>query len=126
MSSRPGLCGIPQKDGSDSMKRVLAYCRVSSEFQADGGFSLAEQAQVLKTHALRNGMRIEELFQDGGCAAHDDCLPALRRMAERAKEPPEIYGILVMDLSRVARCSYSCKQIIEDLKTAGVRLMSLE
>ena len=126
LSSRSELCGTPQKDGSESMKRVLVYCRVSSELQAEGGLSLAEQAQRMKAYALRNGMRIEEQFQDRGCASHDDCLPALKRMVEIAKETPEIYGILVRDLSRVARCSYSCKQIIEDLKTAGVRLMSVE
>jgi len=118
------MCGIPQKEERDSMNKELVFCRVSSELQAEGGLSLAEQIQGLKSYAKRNGVRIEELLLDRGFTFPDDCLPSHRDMLAWTPQVPDLYGIPVMDLCRLARCPYTCRQIIEDLKKAGVRIVS--
>jgi hypothetical protein len=108
------------------MNKELVFCRVSSELQAEGGLSLVEQIQGLKSYALRNGVRIEELFLDRGCTFPDDCLPSLKDMVAWSPQAPEFAGIPIMSLCQLARCPYTCRQIIENIKKAGVRIVSNE
>jgi DNA invertase Pin-like site-specific DNA recombinase len=53
---------VPSINGHDSQRAIL-YARVSTEEQARSGYSLAQQLEVLREHATREGY---EILRDTG------------------------------------------------------------
>src|SRR5215213_3623139 len=58
-------------------KRVVLYARVSTDEQANFGYSLAQQIEALRAHAAREGFRILEEVTDPGQGSFRQgaCLP---------------------------------------------------
>jgi site-specific DNA recombinase len=61
-------------------KTAIIYTRVSTEEQAEYGFSLAHQEDLLRRECVRKGIQILEHFQDDGYSAKDFKRPAFQEL----------------------------------------------
>lgn len=98
------------------------YERVSTNHQAERGFSLAAQAESLEAYAARQGWLLPEdlRFRDTDSGAHWD-LPGLQAMLEAARQR-RFQVLLVWDLDRFARSLTKALVLEEQLKKYGVRV----
>jgi site-specific DNA recombinase len=86
-------------------KRVLIYCRVSSERQAKEGHGLDSQEHRCREYARAKGYEVEEVFRDSVSGGGDFmCRPAMQELLEYADDHPHRdYIVIFDDLSRFAR-----------------------
>ena len=57
---------MPSTNGHGSKKRAILYARVSTDEQARSGYSLAQQMEALREHAVREGYEVCEEIVDPG------------------------------------------------------------
>lgn len=71
----------------NKIKRVAAYIRVSSDEQADKGYSLTAQRSRLIEYAKQNNLKIVDWYEDAGVSAHQAIKnrPQLMRMIKDAE-----------------------------------------
>lgn len=70
------------------ISRVAAYIRVSSEEQADKGYSLTAQRARLTEYAKQNNLKIVDWYEDAGVSGHQPIKrrPELQRMIRDAEK----------------------------------------
>lgn len=106
--------------------RAVAWARVSTDEQDAGSFSIAGQLSAIRAYAQSRGIEIVGEFNEVQSAyQHERRRTEFRRMLERARHDPQIELILVDDLSRFSRHRHRAKALIEELRRAGVRVVSL-
>lgn len=82
--------------------RVAAYIRVSTQMQAEEGYSLAAQKDRLKAFAFSQSWDIVQFYVDEGISAKDMERPELQRMLNGVKD--KLFDIvLVYKLDRLTR-----------------------
>jgi site-specific DNA recombinase len=82
--------------------RVIGYCRVSTEGQADDGCSLEAQRAKLTAYAALYDLDLVEVVEDAGLSGKSLDRPGLARALARL-EAGEASGIVVASLSRLTR-----------------------
>lgn len=92
--------------------RVVAYCRVSTEQQAERGLSLDAQRAQLEAYASLYSLEIATVEVDAGLSAKTLDRPALRR-ALQALERGEADGLLVCKLDRLTRSVRDLGELVE-------------
>ena len=65
-------------------KRVACYVRVSTQGQANEGYSVAEQTERLELYCKAHGWKISEVYTDPGFSGANIDRPALQRMMKDA------------------------------------------
>ena len=104
------------------MRKFIAYYRVSSEEQRKGKMSIPTQVEDVRAEALERGVRIVEEFGE----AHSGRFPRARPEYERAltylKQHPDIEGIMVFDVSRLARNITDGGRVLEELRRSLIVL----
>lgn len=107
-------------------ERALGYARVSTQRQAEGGISLANQEERLATHYKQRGVELVEVHRDGGLSGTNDNRPGLQALFEQALRPGSgITEIGVYSFSRLFRDHYLLEHYRRKLKRAGVRLVAI-
>ncbi len=98
------------------------YERVSTNHQAERGFSLFAQAESLEAYAAQHGWLLPDdlRFRDTDSGALWD-LPGLQAMLEAARQR-RFRVLLVWDLDRFARSLTKALVLEEQLRTYGVRV----
>lgn len=100
-------------------KRVAIYLRVSSEEQADSGYGLDVQRDILEKFCQRNGYSLEErhIYTDAGFsgALPINKRPALQQLFEDAKDR-QFDIVLVYRLDRFFRSLKYLLEAVEQLK----------
>jgi site-specific DNA recombinase len=81
---------------------VAIYTRVSTEEQAEGGFSLAAQERVCREVAEKRGWTVAEVYRDAGYSGKDDRRPGFRAMFARV-EAGQVKVVLTHKLDRFSR-----------------------
>jgi len=66
-------------------KTAVIYTRVSTDDQADHGFSLPDQEDLLRRECARKGIQILEHFQDEGYSAKNFKRPAFQELINYLK-----------------------------------------
>lgn len=66
----------------ENQKTAIIYTRVSTDEQAEHGFSLSHQEDLLRKECARQGITIYEHFQDDGYSAKDFNRPAFKRLLD--------------------------------------------
>ena len=113
--------GIAQKP-----RRFLAYARVSTDDQERAGLSIPAQVSEMKLYAEKQKIVIADTYSEADSAfSSESRRPEFWKMVERAKQDPEISGILVHDFSRFFRDPYLGPRVKGDLKEHGVRVISV-
>jgi site-specific DNA recombinase len=105
--------------------RAVGYCRVSTKRQADHQISLEEQQRKVDATCVLRNVDLVETFIEPGLTARADRRPELKRMLEFACDPSNgIDLVIVYAFSRFYRNVTQYLQYKEQLKQAGVRLIS--
>jgi len=109
------------KDGKGI--RALAYVRVSTERQAERGFSVEAQVEELKKLAKKRGVSRFYLIVDAGKSGMDFDKRNLNMILKLAAKK-EIDEVLVVDIDRIGR---NCRKLMEfflDLRDYGVVIVT--
>ncbi len=106
-------------------KRVVLYCRVSTEEQGKSGYSIPDQLRELRAYAAREGYRVVEEAVDDGHSGGDPHRPGLRRVMELA-EAGAVDVVLAKKRNRFFRSRLYRLLWDQDLGELGVRLVALD
>jgi site-specific DNA recombinase len=82
--------------------KLVGYCRVSTNEQAEDGQSLATQRAVLERHAAERGDELVAVIEDPGESGKSLDRPGLQR-ALRMLADREVDGLVVVKLDRLTR-----------------------
>lgn len=116
-----------QQTISQSMGRPLAaiYVRVSTQEQAQQGFSLDAQQESLENYAKALGYEIFRIYRDEGKSAKDLKRPQMSRMLEDATSK-KFSAIFTYKLDRFSRSLKDLILTIDRLKDLGIDFVSLQ
>jgi site-specific DNA recombinase len=81
---------------------TMAYCRVSTEEQAEEGFSMEGQADKLRSYAQLRDLGEVTVVEDPGLSGKDMARPGLQRLLE-AVRAGHVAHVLVWRLDRLSR-----------------------
>src|SRR5437588_13026900 len=105
------------------MKRVVGYCRVSTEEQAREGISLEMQAERIKAFAASQGWTVKQVFKDAGHSGTTLERPALQKMLANLDG---IAAVCVWKVDRLSRKQRHLLSILEEiLEPKGVGFVSV-
>lgn len=90
------------------------YIRVSTEAQAEEGFSITAQTERLEAYATAMGWKKTKIFVDGGFSGSNLDRPAIAELISRVKEG-EIASVVVYKLDRLSRSQKDTLFLIEDV-----------
>ena len=82
--------------------RMVGYCRVSTEMQADEGYSLDAQREDITQYCNLYKMELVEIVSDEGKSAKNMDRPGLCRVLSMLKNG-EVDGLIVAKLDRLTR-----------------------
>lgn len=107
-------------------KRCVIYVRVSTEMQVDG-FSLDGQRSTLKRFAEREGLIVENTYEDAGKSGKSiEGRPAFTKMLNDIENGLKIDYVLVYKLSRFERNAADILNSLELLQSYDVNLLATE
>ena len=102
----------------------LAYCRVSTENQKDEK-TIELQVESLLKYASKNNIEIIGWFKDDGVSGALENRPELLRMMKCLKDSPDVAGVLIYKLDRLARDLYIQELILRELNKLNKKLISV-
>lgn len=104
---------------------VAIYTRVSTDEQAQEGYSIAEQETTLRTYCQLREWQVYDVYSDPGFSASNINRPAMQRMIYDAKAK-KFDMVLVKKLDRFSRSQKDTLYLIEDvLKPVDISFMSM-
>lgn len=98
--------------------RVALYVRVSSQEQADEGYSIGEQTERLKKYAEAMGWDIHKIYIDPGYSGGNMDRPGLNEMIRDIKSG-KIDTVVVYKLDRLSRSQFDTLFLIEKVFLAN-------
>ena len=105
--------------------KAAVYVRVSTQDQAQHGFSLNAQEDSLKNYASALGYDIFQIYRDEGKSAKDLRRPQMQQMLKDA-ENKKFSAIFIYKLDRFSRSLKDLILTIDKLKELGVDFISLQ
>lgn len=94
------------------MKRVALYVRVSTQEQAQEGYSVGEQKDRLLSFCKAHDWTIADLYVDGGYSGSNLDRPAMQKLMS---ETDKFDVVLVYKLDRLSRSQRDTLHLIEDI-----------
>jgi len=107
------------------MQKAFVYCRVSTEEQAEKGYSLDTQEKYCRDFAIRNGYKIVGVYRDEGRSGTTLNRPALKDVLSRVQEDKSVTAIIVQETDRLARNTKDHLTVRALLQKTGVKLISV-
>ncbi|MNH85410.1 DNA-invertase hin [compost metagenome] len=106
------------------IKDIAIYVRVSTEEQAEEGFSIQAQLETLRQYAQSKNYRIYNEYKDEGISGKSvDNRPGLMQMREDAKRG-KFQQVIVWKINRISRKQLDLLMIADELKKHGVAFRS--
>lgn len=106
------------------VKTIAIYVRVSTEEQAEEGFSIQAQLETLRQYAKKEGYHIYKEYKDEGISGKAvDNRPGLKQMREDAKKGL-FQQVTVWKINRISRKQLDLLMIVDELKKHGVAFRS--
>lgn len=103
--------------------KVAVYIRVSTEEQAEEGYSIPAQRNRLEAYAISQGWEIVQWYVDEGQSAKDLNRTDLTRMLKAVKE--DVFDcVLVYRLDRLTRSVLDLYKLLETFDQHGVKFKS--
>lgn len=96
------------------MKHTALYLRVSTEAQADEGYSLAAQAEKLEAYCRMKGLDAFRRYVDGGFSGSNLSRPAITELVEHIRSGA-VERVVVYKLDRLSRSQKDTLYLIEDV-----------
>ncbi len=107
------------------MLRAVIYCRVSTEEQAEKGYSLDAQEKSCKNFAQNNDYDVVEIYRDEGKSATSLKRPALQDLLSKCQNDKSINALIIQETDRLARNTIDHLSIKSLLKKCDVKLISV-
>jgi len=120
LSSNPTVASPP-----NTRPLAAIYVRVSTQDQAQHGFSLDAQEEALKNYAQAIGYDLFKVYRDEGKSAKDMNRPEMQQMLKDAQEH-KFSAIFIYKLDRFSRSIKDLILTIDLLKNWGVDFISLQ
>lgn len=102
-------------------RKVVAYVRVSTAEQAEHGYSIETQRQLLVDYARGHDLQIVRSFEEAH-SAHKPGRPQFQTMLAFLRKHKEVSGVLVYKLDRLSR-NMSDYSTVEEMK--GIEIISV-
>jgi site-specific DNA recombinase len=107
------------------MQKALVYCRVSTEEQAEKGYSLDTQEKYCRQFAQNNGYKIMSVYRDEGKSGTNLDRPALKDLLSQVQEGKPIDAVIIQETDRLARNTKDHLTIRALLQKSDVKLISV-
>jgi DNA invertase Pin-like site-specific DNA recombinase len=107
------------------MPQCLIYCRVSTEEQAEKGYSLDTQERLCRDFAERNGYGVAGVYRDEGKSGTTLSRPALQDLLAQCTKGTAIQAVFVQETDRLARNTHDHLTIRALLQKVGIKLISV-
>lgn len=104
--------------------RAIGYLRVSTDRQADQGFSLEAQSARIQAMATVQSADLLEVVVDGGESAKNMNRPGLRRVLAQV-ETGKVDAVIVAKLDRLTRSVKDLCELLELFERKSVALISV-
>jgi site-specific DNA recombinase len=104
--------------------KIIAYCRVSTEEQANEGYSLGSQQVKLEAYCSLYSHDLVEVVVDGGQSAKTMNRPGLQRCLT-ALRSGQAEGLLVLKLDRLTRSVKDLSYLLEEYFFKNSNLLSV-
>lgn len=109
----------------DKKKVAAIYIRVSTDYQAEEGYSIDAQKEQLTAYCVSKGIKNYEYYIDGGWSGSNIERPEMQRLIKNVKEN-KISHVIVYKLDRLSRSQKDTLYLIEDVfNPHGVDFVSL-
>ncbi len=95
-------------------KKTALYIRVSTEMQAQEGYSIQAQSEKLEAYAKLHDIAPWELYIDGGFSGSNLDRPEMKRLIEEA-QAGQLCRVVVYKLDRLSRSQKDTLYLIEDV-----------
>lgn len=107
------------------MKTAAIYIRVSTDSQAEEGYSIDAQKEQLSAYCVSKGIKKYEFYIDGGWSGSNIERPEMQRLIEDVNAD-KISHVIVYKLDRLSRSQKDTLYLIEDVfNPHGVDFVSL-
>lgn len=100
------------------------YVRVSTEMQAEDGFSISAQTRILTDYCEKNNISIYNIYADEGISGQKEERPQFQKMLKEAQNK-SFDIILVHKFDRFARKVELSQRIKRQLRSAGINVISM-
>ncbi|MDN5357072.1 MAG: recombinase family protein [Candidatus Methanomethylophilaceae archaeon] len=105
----------------DKNYRAAIYVRVSTDEQAQDGYSLDAQREMLTNYCISQGWDIAKFYEDDGYSGRTVKRPAYAKMIEES----DLWDvILVVKMDRIHRNSRNFMEMMEDISSKGKMFVS--
>ncbi len=105
--------------------KIIGYCRISTDNQKEEG-TIEIQQKALIEYAKVNRHELLEVFSDEGISGGLENRPGLSELFDYLEEHPEVDGVLIFKLDRLARDLYIQEHLIKKLEELGKKLYSIK
>ena len=105
---------IDKGNNSGNGKKAALYIRVSTDAQAEEGYSIDAQEEQLTAYCVSKGIRNPECFTDGGYSGSNINRPELQRLIREIRKGI-ISHVIVYKLDRLSRSQKDTLYLIEDI-----------
>jgi site-specific DNA recombinase len=107
-------------------KQAIIYTRVSTDDQADRGYSLAYQEERLRKCCEANGIAVVENYQDDHSAKNFD-RPAFNKLLKQCKkERGKVDLLLFINWSRFSRNTKLTYMMMDEFHQLGIELCAID
>lgn len=108
----------------DTMKTVAIYARVSTEEQAEEGYSIQAQLDTLRQYAKQNRYIVSKEYKDEGISGKSiQKRPQLQQLLRDAKQGL-FQEVIVWKINRISRNQLDLLTIVDELQKHGVSFRS--
>ena len=105
------------------MRQYLGYCRVSTDNQKDDK-TITYQQDAIREYALDNEIEIIQIFSDEGISGSLEHRPGLTQLIYALEHTPDIEGVIIQKLDRLARDIVIQENLIKTFQKLGKRIVS--
>lgn len=106
------------------MNNCYIYLRVSTDEQAQQGFSIKNQKRACLDYAQMNGYHVKRVFQDDGKSGRTTDRPAFQELLDLLQEAP-VDAVIIYKIDRFARNVGDFSNIRRQFKQIGIKLLSV-
>ena len=111
-------------ESKDNVIRVAIYCRVSTNEQAEKGYSIGEQERLLTEDCLKNGYQIYKVYSDAGISGKDiKHRPAIQELLKDASQK-RFNMVISWKINRLSRKLADAIKIVDMLEKYGITYRS--
>ncbi len=124
-SKQTAKTGEVLPDTNNAIVKAGGYLRVSTDEQAENGYSLQMQRERIQAQIIAKGWECFKMYEDGGQSGGKLERPALQEMLEDI-QAGELQAVVIYKLDRLSRKQKDTMYLIEDVFLInGVELVSI-